>query len=343
MTNVLTWAADPAADGALALSERLRALQRSHHAMWNYVTYRDAIGLLGLDADELYPQGTTRLPADWADLGWLTCFCGPPASAVEAMRDAVQPRALDMYAPDLIEPLRDAAAAVLGRARDASFEVVGTEGAQAGLALALMATVDPGDEVILGDPGYFHLPAAVIAAGGRPVPVALGAGTGYRLDPDRVAAAITPRTRAICLIDPVNPYGTAARADEVAALARIAERSGALLIDDVTHGPLAIDPASEMHPAVTVSETAVATFSASHCYGMAGARIGFLAGPRALMRGCLQLKAALTRLNTKPISPRGALAALQHRASLDAATRPIRANLAHLEDTLAGVDGAELA
>jgi aspartate/methionine/tyrosine aminotransferase len=341
MTNVLTWAADPTADGALAVSERLRALQRSHHAMWNYVTYRDAIGLLGLDADELYPEGTTRLPADWADLGWLTCFCGPPASAVEAMRDAVQPRALDMYAPDLIEPLRDAAAAVLGRARDASFEVVGTEGAQAGLALALMATVDPGDEVILGDPGYFHLPAAVIAAGGRPVPVALGA--EYRLDPDAVAAAITPRTRAICLVDPVNPYGTAAPADEIAALARIAERAGALLVDDVTHGPLAIDPDSELHPAVTLSETAVATFSASHCYGMAGARIGFLAGPRALMRGCLQLKAALTRLNTNPISQRGALAALQDEAYLAAAQATIRANLAHLEETLRGVDEVELA
>ena len=118
-----------------------------------------------------------------------------------------------MYAPDLIEPLRDAAAA-RARPRRATtpFEVIGTEGAQAGLALALMASVDPGDEVIVGDPGYFHLPSAVIAAGGRPVPVPLGPGTGLRLDPDRVAAAITPRTRAICLIDPVNPYGTVARA-----------------------------------------------------------------------------------------------------------------------------------
>jgi aspartate/methionine/tyrosine aminotransferase len=342
MTNVLTWSADAAA-GPLAVSGRLRALQSSHHAMWNYVTYRDAIALVGEDVDALYPEGTTRLPADWADLGWLTCFCGPPASAVAAMRDAVQPRALDMYAPDLIEPLRDAAAAVLGRERDAGFEVIGVEGAQAGLALALLATVDPGDEVILGDPGYFHLPSAVHAAGARPVPVALGADTGFRLDPDRVAAAITPRTRAICLIDPVNPYGTAARADEVAALARLAERHGALLIDDVTHGPLAIDPQSALHPAVTVSDQAVATFSVSHCYGMAGARIGFLAGPRALMRGCLQLKAALTRLNTNPISQRGALAALQDRAYLDDAQRTIRANLAHLEETLHGVDGVELA
>ena len=53
----------------------------SHHAMWNYVTYRDAIALVGHDPDALYPEGTTRLPADWADLGWLTCFHGPPASA----------------------------------------------------------------------------------------------------------------------------------------------------------------------------------------------------------------------------------------------------------------------
>lgn len=340
-TNVLTWSADPAG-APLAVSQRLRALQRSHHAMWNYVTYRDAIALVGEDVDALYPEGTTRLPADWADLGWLTCFCGPPASAIEAMRAAVQPRALDMYAPDLIEPLRDAAAAVLGRRRDAGFEVIGVEGAQAGLALSLLATVDPGDEVVLGDPGYFHLPSAIHAAAARPVPVALGAGSGYRLDPDRVAAAMTKRTRAICLVDPVNPYGTAARADEVAALARLAERHGALLIDDVTHGPLAIDPGSELHPAVTVSEQAVATFSVSHCYGMAGARIGFLAGPRALMRGCLQLKAALTRLNTNPISQRGALAALRDRAYLEDAQRTIRANLAHLEETLRGVDGVEL-
>jgi aspartate/methionine/tyrosine aminotransferase len=342
VSSVLTWTTSPDA-GPLSVSHRLRELQRSHHAMWNYVTYRDAIGLVGLDAETLYPQGTTRLPRDWADLGWLTCFCGPPESALEAMRDAVRADSLDVYAPDLLEPLRDAAAALLGRPRDDGFEVVGTEGAQAGIALALMATVDPGDEVIVGDPGYFHLPSAVIAAGARPVPVALGPSTGFRLDPDAVAAAITPRTRAICVIDPVNPYGTAAPADEVRALVQLAERSGALLIDDVTHGPLAIDPASELHPAVRFGDGAVATFSVSHCYGMAGARMGFLAGPRALMRGCLQLKAALTRLNMNFISQHGALAALRDGDYIAFAQETIRRNLAHLEETLAAVDGLELA
>src|SRR3954447_25283157 len=127
------WTTDPADAGALAISERLRALQRSHHAMWNYVTYRDAIALLGLDTHELYPEGATRLPADWTDLGWLTCFCGAPAAAIEAMRAAVTGETLNQYAPDLIEPLRDEAARVLGRPRDEGFEVIGTVGAQAGI------------------------------------------------------------------------------------------------------------------------------------------------------------------------------------------------------------------
>ena len=339
MTNVLTWAPG----GELAIgSRRLAALQASHHAMWNYVTYRDAIALVGGDADDLYPEGTTRLPADWADLGWLTCFHGPPASALEAMRAALVPDALDVYPPDLIEPLREEAARALGRERDGSFEVVGTEGAQAGLTLALLAAIDPGDEVVLGDPGYFHLPAAVLAAGGVPVTVAIGPANGYRLDPDAVAAAITPRTRAICLVDPHNPYGTLATVDEAAALTALAERHGLLLIHDVTHGLLAIDP--DAPPVVPpAGEHAVATFSVSHCFGMAGARLGFLGGPPALMRGCLQLKAALSRLNTNLVSQRGALAALRDDAYRDGAETAIRDNLAHLESTLAGIDGLRLA
>ena len=116
--SVLTWGLNPERASRLG-SERLRALEASHHAMWNYLTYRDAIGVLGLDPAELYPGGTTRLdPSTWVDLGWLTCFAGPPSSAVSAMRDAVTAEHLNQYTPDLIEPLRDAAAGMLGRPRD---------------------------------------------------------------------------------------------------------------------------------------------------------------------------------------------------------------------------------
>jgi len=343
--SVLTWTQDPPLLG-VPMSERLRRVRASHHGMWNYVTYRDAIALLDLDPDAIYPHGGTRLdPSAWVDLGWLTCFCGPPASALEAMRSAATAESLNQYTPDLIEPLRDAAATAFGRARDERFEVVGTEGAQAAIALALMASVDPGDEVIVSDPGYFHIPSAVLAAGGVPVAVPIGPATAFRLDPDDVRRAITPRTRAICIVDPVNPYGSVQTRDELAALAELADRHGALLIHDVTHAPLALDTDTPFLslPAMELTGNAVAALSVSHCYGMAGARIGFLGGPAGFVRGCLQLKAALTRLNTNLVSQHGALAALADRDYLASAQRTIVANLAHLEQTLAGVPGARLA
>jgi aspartate/methionine/tyrosine aminotransferase len=253
----------------------------------------------------------------------------------------VAPEALNQYTPDLIEPLRDAAAGVLGRDRDAGFEVIGAEGAQAAIALTLLTTIDPGDEVIVGDPGYFHIPSAIIAAGGVPVSVAIGPSTGYRLDPDRVAAAVTSRTRAICVVDPLNPFGTVQAQDELRALARIAERSDALLLHDVTHAPLAIDPGVPHASlvALELTELAVAMFSVSHCWGMAGARLGFLGGPPRLMRDCLRMKAAVTRLNTNLIAQQGALAALRDESYLPDAEAVVRRNLAHLEQTLTGVDG----
>src|SRR5918997_3772113 len=343
-SSVLTWGADPGSTPPLA-SDRLRLLERSHHAMWNYLTYRDAIGIVGLDPADLYPGGTTRLdPATWADLGWLTCFAGPPANAVQAMREAVTAEHLNQYSPDLIEPLREAAAGVLGRDRDERFEVVGTEGAQAGIALSLMAVAGPGDEVILSDPGYFHVPSAVIATGAVPVTVGIDASSGFRLDPDAVAAAITPRTRAIVVVDPLNPYGTVQTAGELAALARLADQHDLLLIHDVTHGSLVIDADVPFRslPALRLTDNAVATFSVSHCYGMAGARIGFLAGPSRLMRSCLRLKAALTRLNTSLIAQHGALAALRDAPYLAHAEGIVRGNLAHLQATLGGLDGITL-
>ena len=342
--SVLTWT-EAATLGGVRLSERLRRIQASHHAMWNYVTYRDAIALIGLDPAEIYPEGSTRLdPVEWADLGWLTCFCGPPASAIDAMRAAVTAESLNQYTPDLIEPLRAAAAGAFGRVRDGGFEVVGTEGTQAAVALALMATVDPGDEVIVSDPGYFHIPSAALVAGGVPVAVPIGPSSGFRLDPDEVARAVTSRTRAICLVDPLNPYGTVQTRDELTALAELADRHGLLLVHDVTHAPIALesDAGFASLPALELTDRAVAAMSVSHCYGMAGARIGFLGGPPGFVRGCLQLKAALTRLNTNLISQQGALAALTDDSYLAGAEATIRANLEHLGRTLDAIPGMRL-
>jgi aspartate/methionine/tyrosine aminotransferase len=185
----------------------------------------------------------------------------------------------------------------------------------------------------------------VIAAGGVPVSVRIRPEDGFRLDPDAVEAAIGERTRAICLVDPLNPYGTAQSLEELEALALLADRHGLLLLHDVTHGPLALAPDAPFRPlpSLGLTDRAVVVLSVSHCYGMAGARIGFLGGPPGFVRGCLRLKAALTRLNTNLISQHGALAALRDRNYRASAERTVRDNLAHLEQTLATVEGVRLA
>jgi len=343
VSSVLTWGS--ARGVHRRASSRLQAVQASPHAMWNYVTYRDAIRVLGLDPDEIYPEGATRLdPARWVDLGWLTCFAGPPESAVTAMREAVSAEALNQYPPDLLEPLREEAARFLRAERGPDLEVIGTAGAQEGISLSLMATVDRGDEVIVSDPGYFHVPSAVLAVGGIPVGVPISAASGFRLDPEAVAARITPRTRAVVIIDPVNPYGTVATRSELEHLAALADHHGLMLVHDVTHGALQLDPDVDLYPLPSLGLTgnATATFSVSHCWGMAGARVGFLAGPPDLMRGCLQLKAALTRLNTNLVSQIAALAALRDADYLDHAAQIVRVNLTHLEQTLETCDGLRL-
>ena len=174
-------------------SHRLREPWRSHSAMWNYVTYRDAIGIVGPRPRRALPRRHDP-PARRLGRPGLARVLLPARRPAPSRRCARRSsaEALSQYSPDLVEPLRDEAARVLGRPRDDTFEVIGTEGAQAGIALSLLAAIDPGDEVILGDPGYFHLPSAVIAAGGEPVFVPAGRDSGFRIDVDAVAAAVDP-------------------------------------------------------------------------------------------------------------------------------------------------------
>jgi len=63
------------------LSERIKSVMASPHAMWNYMSYRDAIKILGMKPEDIYKDGRVDLdPNEWADLGWMTCYAGPPES-----------------------------------------------------------------------------------------------------------------------------------------------------------------------------------------------------------------------------------------------------------------------
>ena len=336
--SVLTWR-PPSPAQVPAASARARALLQDPQGFGNYMTYRDAYRILGWDPADVYRDGAIALDRrEWADLGWMANHLGPSPAALEAMRGAVDADHVGPYSPDLDEGLRDLMAeALLGRPRGDGFDVIGTECAQAGVGYAALACVDPGDEVVVTDPGYFHFVPALRLAGGVPVWVRLGPANGWRLDPEEVAAAVTPRTKMVVVCDPVNPFGTVQRREELEALCRLSAERGIVVLADTTHSAHRVDPAAAHHPiaAVAAGEPGATVLVASglaHGYGMAGARIGALGGPPALVRACLQVKIAAVRLNTNRLAQVGAAAALRDAAWLARGEEVIRRNLSALRE-----------
>lgn len=333
--SVLTWR-PPGAPG-WAVSDRARAVLADPQGFGNYMTYRDAYRILGWDPAEIYRDGQIALDrTEWADLGWMANHIGPSPRAIAAMRDAATAERVGPYSPDLDADLRDAMAlGLFGRSRDDGFEVIGTEGAQAGVGYAALACLNPGDEVICTDPGYFHFVPAFRLAGAVPVFVQLGADNGWRLDPDAVAMAVTDRTKMIVVCDPINPFGTVQRADELDALLRLSAEHNLVLLADSTHAAHRVDPdARHFHLAARAAAHPDATVLVSsgfaHGYGLAGARIGGLAGPPDLVRACLQVKIAVVRLNTSTVAQAAARAALADEEWLSQGEEIIRRNVAML-------------
>lgn len=328
-----------------ALSNRVKSVIESPHGMWNYMTYRDAIKILGLDITNIYKDGRVDLdPTEWADFGWMTCYAGPPESAVTAMIEHTCDSNINPYSPDLINPLRDACALKFGRERSKDFEVIGVEGSQAGISYALQTIVNPGDEVIITDPGYFHFESSILMSGGVPVRIPLGPENGFRMSPDDIKEHITPSTKVIIICDPLNPYGTIQTKEELVEICRIARAQDIIIINDITHDTQRIDPDSRHYCMSSLFrdtnvDNVISTFSVSHGYGMAGVRIGFLGGHTEIIRACLITKTSLTRLNTNLVAQYGALAALNDKEYVSKSESIIRRNYSLVKEIIDKTEG----
>ena len=330
-------------------SKRLNSVTQSPHGMWNYMTYRDAINILNMDPAQIYTDGRIDLdPEQWADFGWMLCHCGPPQSAVREMKKQTLRSNINPYSPDLINPLREFCAEFLFKQkRGGDFEVIGTEGAQAGISYVLNSFIDPGDEVITTDPGYFHFESAILMAGGVPVKATLDSGNGFRLKPHEVEKLLSEKTKIIIVCDPVNPFGTIQTKQELLELIEVARDNDIIIINDITHNAHRIDPHCEHFPMSSLrkdvtTDNVVSVYSVSHGYGMAAVRIGFLAGHPDMMKACLTTKISMTRLNTNLIAQYGALAALKDSDYIAASEKIIRKNYHFIKNIVACTDGIEI-
>ena len=188
-------------------------------------------------------------------------------------------------------PLREAIPArhheLTGQRVDADSVVV-TAGAQCGLFTAMLCLAGPGDEVIVPEPMYVTYEAVVGVTAARLVQVPLRGENGFHLDPDDLAAAVTPRSRVILLNFPHNPTGATLTAEELEAVADIAKRHDLWVISDEVYGTLIYDqPHRSIVALPGMAERTVVVDSLSKSHAMTGWRLGWTISPGDLYQRAL--------------------------------------------------------
>jgi aminotransferase len=191
-------------------------------------------------------------------------------------------------------------------------ELLVTVGASEAVDLALRATCDPGDEVILHEPSYVAYVPAVVFAGGTVVPVATRFEDDFELDPSAVEAAITPRTKALFLGYPANPTGAVLDDDVQDELARIARDHDLLVYSDEIYDRLAYG--TYRHRAFSslpgMWERTILMGGFSKAYAMTGWRVGWMAAPAPILEGIVKIH-QYGIMSAPTVAQDAALAAIQ--------------------------------
>lgn len=157
-------------------------------------------------------------------------------------------------------------------------EIIVTVGAIEGLAAAVMAVVDPGDEVIIPVPGYSTHIRQVVLASGQPVLVPAFQEESFRLDLERIREAVSPKTKAILYSSPNNPTGSVYGREELEGLAAIALENNLVVITDEAYEYFVFDGGSNISIASLegMSERVISCYTFTKTYAMTGWRIGYL-------------------------------------------------------------------
>lgn len=197
------------------------------------------------------------------------------------------------YTPNLGMPsLRDLVAqrvSVRSGISVSSASVGITSGAVMGLSLAIQATVDPGDEVLVPDPGWPNYRSAVTLAGGHVVPYQLNRARGFSIDIDLVESLLTPRTRMIIVNSPGNPTGVVADKETMSALIELADRHGVYVLSDEVYEDIVFRGSHHSILMDGLSDRLILVSGVSKSYAMTGWRIGWMVAPEEVVDAAAKL------------------------------------------------------
>lgn len=225
----------------------------------------------------------------------------------------------------------------------ATDEIVVGSGAKQVIFNALAATIGEGDEVIVPAPYWVSYPDMVLACDGTPVIVACGENTGFKLTPEALEGAITPRTRWLILNTPSNPTGAFYSATEMAALTDVLKRHPqvALMTDDI-YEHIRFDGGEPVCPVVIAPDLRERTLlvnGVSKTYAMTGFRIGYGAGPKALVKAMNVIQSQTTSAAASMCMAAAAAALEGDQSFVDEARAAYRRRRDRAVELLNAIDG----
>ena len=227
----------------------------------------------------------------------------PDFNTPDLIKDAAKKAIDDNYSTYSPVPgyadLRNAIVAKLKNENNLDYsinEVLVSNGAKQSVCNTVMALVDEGDEVIIPTPYWVSYPQMVLPAGGVPVYVEAGFEQNFKMTPEQLEAAITPKTRLIILCSPSNPTGSVYSKEELEGLANVIKKHEELYIlaDEIYEHINYIGKHESIAQFPDLKERTIIVNGVSKAYAMTGWRIGYIAAPEWIVKGCNKLQGQYT-------------------------------------------------
>jgi aspartate/methionine/tyrosine aminotransferase len=214
--------------------------------------------------------------------------------------------------PELRKAIVDKTAEEYGLDFDADSEIIVTNGVAEGVYLAVHALLDPGDQILIPDPGWLNYQMVAMTHFVEPVGYPLLGENNFQPDPDDIEERITPKTKMLLLLSPSNPTGTVTTPERVKKLADLAEKHNLLVVSDEIYRKIIYPPSRHLSISTLTGmrERTLILDGFSKFYSMTGWRIGYVLGPEELVNPMLRYhQYMITSVNT--FAQWGAITALQ--------------------------------